>query len=458
MTSVPRVALLVTLFACLLANSGDAEVSADRVGSQIVKKVLDNGLTVLIKPEKGSGLVAIVALVKVGAGQESIQTAGIGNFVSRLLLASTRLKSAEQVASIADEVGGNIGTGWDPDVTSIRAVTTSAGFDKAMSLIGESLTEANFEPQWVEDQRKALLKEIRSGSDELFQKAYSELRQLLYEDNGYRRPASASERAVNIATPQDLQTFFSRYYAPNNMVLCIAGDVTVEHAIDRVEKAFAGVLARRLPVDRGVPDESLDRAKLRALETDATVACMLVGWLAPCASSADYPAFAVAASALGGGKGSLMFQEIRQKKGIGYEIGATYPILRYQSHLVAYIITDPYKNAPPGARPSLLLEDARQSLISLVDSLKDNELSAEDLERAKGYTIGTYALSHQHLIDRAVLLGRAEAVAGGYQFDTSYADRIQAVTAADVQRVARKYFTNYATVVLLPRPRSESGQ
>jgi len=185
---------------------------------------------------------------------------------------------------------------------------------------------------------------------------------------------------------------------------------------------------------------------------------MLVGWLAPSASSPDYPAFAVAAAALGGGKGSLMFQEIRQKLGIGYEIGTSYPILRYQGHLVAYLTTDPYKSAPRGARPTPLLEDVRQSLISLVDRLKGSELSAEDLERAKGYTIGTYALSHQHLIDRALLLGRAEAIAGSYQFDTNYADRIQAVTAADVQRVARKYLNNYAAVVLLPRPKSEPSQ
>jgi len=450
-----RVFCSILIAVCAATGSLNAQAPAARPDTKIVRKVLDNGLTVLIKPEEGSGLVAVVATVKVGAGQESIQTAGIGNFVSRLLLASTRLKSAEQVASIADEVGGNIGTDWDPDITTIRTVTTSVGFDRAMSLIGESLTEANFESQWVEQERKKLLAEMKSGNDDVFQQAYSQLRQLLYEDNGYRRPPSASDHAVTVATPDDLQRFFSKYYVPNNIVLSIAGDVTVDHAIDRVQKAFAGVVARKLPFDRGVPDETLDIPRFRASETDAKVAYMLVGWLAPSVSSPDYPAFAVAASALGGGKGSLMFQEIRQKQGIGYEIGTTYPRLRYQGHLIAYIITDPFKNAPPGSKPNLLLDDARKSLISLVDGLKDSPLSAEDLERAKGFTIGSYALGHQHLLDRALLLGWAEAVAGSYTFDTGYADKVQSVTAADVQRVARKYFTNYAAVVLLPKPQSE---
>ena len=446
---------IITIAALIALTGVGANADDSTPASKIVKKVLDNGLTVLIKPETDSGLVAIVAIVKVGAGQESIQTAGVGSFVSRLLLASTRLKSAEQVASVADEVGGNIGTGWDPDVTSIRTVTTSVGFDEAMNLIGESLTEANFESQWVEHERKVLLSSMKSNSDNVFQQAYSELRQLLYEDNGYRRPSSASERAITIATPQDLQRFFTKYYAPNNIVLSIVGDVKVDHVVDRVQKAFAGVVARKLPIDRGMPDETLDRSKFRAMEADSSVAYMLTGWLAPSVTSADYPAFAVAANALGGGKGSLMFQEIRQKQGIGYEIGTIYPSLRYQGHLIAYIITDPYKNSIPGSKPDLLLEDAKTSLISLVDRLKENPLSDEDIERAKGYTIGSYALKHQHIIERALLLGWSEAVTNDYSFDTNYADKIQSVTAADVQRVARKYFTKYATVIFLPKTKSE---
>lgn len=444
-----------SVIAFILLMLAHAAVQAAPTKQQIVKKVLDNGLTVIVKPEPGSGLVAIAAMVKVGVGQESIQTAGLGNFVSRLLLASTRAKSAEQVASIADEVGANIGTEWERDMTSVRTVTTSVGFDRAMNLIGECLTEANFESKWVEQQRKDLLASIKTGSDDLFDKAYSDLRALLYEDNGYRRAKSVSERAISLATTQDLQKFFSMYYLPNNTVLSIAGDVTPEHAIDRVRRAFAGVVPRKLPIDRGVPDESLDRPRFRASEQDLSTAYLLVGWLAPAVGSADYPAVAVAANALGGGKGSLMFQELRQKRGIGYEIGTLYPKLRYQSHVVAYVVTDPFKNAIPGITVDMTLDDARNSLIKLVDSLKEQPLTADDLERAKGYTIGTYALSHQHLLDRAILLGWAETVGVGYEFDSRFADQVQAVTAADVQRVARKYLTNYAAVVLLPKSKSE---
>ena len=130
MKMLSRVVLLsIAILVTALSMCSAQETSMIKPSKKVFKKVLDNGLTVLVKPEPGSGLVAVVAIVKVGAGQESIQTAGVGNFVSRLLLAGTRVKSAEQVASIADEVGGSIGTQWEPDLASIRAVTTAVGFD-----------------------------------------------------------------------------------------------------------------------------------------------------------------------------------------------------------------------------------------------------------------------------------------------------------------------------------------
>ncbi len=416
-----------------------------------VKKVLDNGLTVIVKPEPGNGLVAIAAMVRVGVGQESIQTAGLGNFVSRLLLASTRAKSAEQLASIADSLGGNIGAEWERDLTSIRTVTTSAGFDRTMNLIGECLAEANFEPQWVEHGRRDLLAYIKSQNSDPFDDAYSDLRQLLYEDSGYRRPKSVSERAITLATAQDLRKYFAMYYPPNNIVLSIAGDVTADRAIDRARMAFAGVVARKLPVDRGMPDESLKESKTKVSESPLNTGYLLVGWLAPRADSEDYPAMAVAANALGGGKGSLMFQELRQKQGLGYEIGVIYPKLRYQSHLIAYLITDPYKNAESGATAQTTLEKSKGELMRLIHGLKTKPLSERELQRAKGYTVGAYALSHQHLLDRAVLQGWAETIGLGWEFDANYAEKIQKVTAADVQRAANKYFTNDATVMLVPK-------
>jgi len=196
--------LALALVCLLVVSCGADALSAAKAAPTIVRKVLDNGLTVIVKPEQGSGLVAIVAIVKAGAAQETIQTGGIGNFVAQLLLASTRISSAEDVAAVADEVGGNISAQWHSDFTEIRTVTTSATFTRAMRLIGECLTEANFEPQWVEKVRADLLREYDAKTDQVFEDSYSTLRELLYEDNGYRRPTLGFRRTLTVATPDCL--------------------------------------------------------------------------------------------------------------------------------------------------------------------------------------------------------------------------------------------------------------
>jgi len=439
---------------CLVGAMPSAAAPAD---SAPVKKVLDNGLTVIVKPEKGSGLVAIVAAVRAGAAQESIQNAGIGNFVAQLLLAGTRMSSAEEVAALAEEVGGSIAAYWRQDFTEIRAITTSAMFNRAMSLIGECLTEADFEGKWVEQVRADLLRRIRADTDDAFQSAYARLRTLLYEDSGYRRPNLGLERVIRQATPEDLRKFHSAYYVPNNIVLSIAGDVTVEQALDRAEKAFAGIAPGKLPIQRGMPDEKLERSRFLASETDVNAAYLLMAWLAPGMPSSDYPALTVAANALGGGKGSLMFREIRQKRGMAYDLGVLYPRSQFQSHILAYVVTDPYKEVLPGVRGPLVLDEVKRLVLQQVELLKEKPLSPEDLQRAKGYTIGTYALSQQRLIDRAFMSAWLEAIGVGFESARTFTEQVEKVTAEDVQRVARKYLNNYAAVILIPKTQSPAA-
>lgn len=146
---------------------------------------------------------------------------------------------------------------------------------------------------------------------------------------------------------------------------------------------------------------------------------------------------------------------------MGYEVGAIYPRYKHQSHIMAYVITDPFKDSAQTANPSMVLDEVKNALLEQVESLKSKLLSSADLERAKGYTIGSYALSHQRLIDRAYELGWLEASGAGYEAYANFSSAIERVTAAEVQRAAKRYFTNYATVLLLPKtisPATSAGK
>jgi zinc protease len=199
-------------------------VAADSV--PYTKTILPNGLTVIVKPEESSGIVALEVFIKAGASEERESNAGIGNLVARTLLTSTRNRRAEKVAAIADEVGGNFLTEWNADYTEIKVMTTKSGFDDAVILLGDILNNASFEQKWVDRARQEILSEITTGNDDVFSATYEQIRQRLYQDNPYHRPPSGYVRVLKNITPGDLQQFYNQYYVPNNIVISVVGDVT----------------------------------------------------------------------------------------------------------------------------------------------------------------------------------------------------------------------------------------
>ncbi|MFQ3549402.1 MAG: pitrilysin family protein [Armatimonadota bacterium] len=434
--------IFIVIFACTSSSFSQT--------TGIYKDKLDNEVTLITKPEHGTGLVAIIAAVKVGSSNESFQTAGIGNFVAQLLLAGTALSSAEEVALIAESVGGNIIAQSHFDFTEIRIVTTSEMFNKSMKLIGESLTQLVFEHKWVEQTRNNLKSKFLAQDSNYYEIAYQQLRELLYEDNSYRRTPLGSERVIANTTIADLQKYYSYYYVPNNIIITVVGDISREHALDQTSKAFAGVPTAKLPLQRPIPNETLSQNRLRVLEADIPVAYLMVGWHAPSVTEDDYYAAAVATNALGGGKGSYMFRELRQKEGIAYDLGVQYPMLKYQSHILSYILTNPFKISYKEMKVEFVMDYVQKILLEQITKLQNEPLSDTDLKRAKGYTIGSYLLSHQRMIDRAFRLAWLESIGLGYDFYDSFPEKIEKVTAADVQRVSNKYFRNYAAVLLLP--------
>ncbi len=414
------------------------------------RTVLPNGLTVIVKPEPGVGIVAIEAFVRSGAAQEREFNAGIGNLITSTLLASTRNKRAETVAGVVDSVGGNFVTEWNPDFTEIKAITTESGFDDAMSLLGDILNNANFEQKWVDRSREDILSSLAIGSDDVFQTTYELLKQRLYSDNPYKRPSLGYPRTLRALTTDDLAKFYRQYYAPNNIVVSVAGDITSERAVERIKRAFAGTSAVVLPKQRPIPEETIAASSSEVIERPISAAYFMFGFLAPGMESPEYAAMQVAATALGSGKGSRMFQSLREQKGLAYEVGAMYPKLKNQSHVVAYLVTDPYRRLGKGYSMQMLLSEVKKSTLEEINRMQNELLSPEEIERAKRYSIGTDSLRRQRLRDRAYNLGWLETIGLGCDYDTAFATKLDAVTAADVRKVSCKYFNNYALVIVLP--------
>ena len=416
----------------------------------VSKTVLPNGLTVLIKPEPGSGIVAVDAFVRAGQAEERPPLAGIGNLVARTLMTSTLNNSTERLANAIDEVGGNFQTVWNADFTELRVITTSANFEDATRIIGEILSNATFPERSFEEARKAVLEEIHQSGDDVFGQAYLNSVKMLYKDNAYGRPLSGESLTLRKLTREDALSFYKQYFVPNNTVIAIVGDVTEERAAEAARMAFAGARLTPLPIRRTIPDEELESIKSQVLQRDIPAAYVLVGYLAPGMTNPDYRAFTVVTALLGGGKASRLFRNIRDKHGIGYDLGVLYPLRANQSHIVLYVSVDARRFESAGASGGLGIDELRKLLIQQVDAVKEGNFTDTELQRAKNYAAGSWLLRHQRAADRAYLLGSMEAMGLGYQFDADLDAKIEAVTSEDLRKVCEKYFNNYCVEVVVP--------
>lgn len=415
-----------------------------------VKRVLSNGMVIVVSPEASARVVSIEAFVKVGVWAEPQERRGIGLLVSRSLFASTTNESLQTLAQEIQRVGGEVRTLWQPDYTQISITTVAEAFDDAAWLLAEVVKNAQFEPEVVQRAKQEALAEVQAERQSRFRSTFTALRSLLYpQGHPYAYAFTGDPEYIRRATPEHLAEFHRQFYTPDNIVIAVAGNIDAGRAVEKFTTLFGSweaQSARRRP-DLRAPAIGEPLSKVR--EQPGNTAYIMAGYLVPGILSADYPALAVLSAILGEGKSSRIFTNLRDLSGFGYEVGSFYAPLRGSTCLIGFVEVSPYRISASGI-PVLIVDEVQQLLARQMQSLRSNLPTEEEVERAKRLVIGMYALRHQRVRDRAYFLGWYEAMGLGYQFDKQFIEQVAALRRDDILRVAERYLRHLGVVVTMP--------
>lgn len=405
---------------------------------------LPDGVRLVLKPETGTDVVAIVILVR--TEENSVLDEARAELVAHALFFGSKNRSYDSVMRSLAEVGGALETARTPDYVAVTCVTVPEQLRGTVYMLCEAIKNADFTSQALDRATRSLLAERRRRAADGYEMAYAALREGL---RGYAEPREA---ALNHVTQAQAQDYFVRHYVPAKTVVAVVGNFDAEQARRAFDADFFDYTrplpARRAPDAPPIrPDASLPPVTLSA---PGTAAYAMVGTLSPSVVSPDYPAFVALQSLLGGGHASRLFRQVRDTSGFGYDVGTVYAADR-SDPLVAYLQWDTRRalTATETTQP-LKSADALALLNAQLDKLLAAPPSDTELTRARNLAIGRDALRHERARDRAFFLGWYEAMGLGYAFDADLPRRLAAVTPDDLQRVAKKYLSVRASVVAMP--------
>lgn len=455
MLFVPRTfALAALLLAAPLASFAQS-ASVSPAAPETVTATLPNGLHVVCRRERAVPLVAIDVFVR--SDDALARQPALGSLLARALTSSTTNVVSDSLATQIADLGGNLAASWQTDTLQVSTLVVRDRFRDASFLLSDILRNADFDPQGagVDDARQQLVSDIDAGDNSVFQTAYALARKTLYAGSPYAQPILGTEdQAARLARP-DLTRAYSRLFVPANMTVIVDGDVDPQYALQKVSDDLADFPAgREARAGRApLPPAALAAAPTPVRKTVPGLAetCVLVGFQAPTASSADYPALLVANALLGTMKSSRLFTALREKLGLGYEVGSLLNTAASGGDLVAYAIAAP-TYTDKASKKTVPTEALLQAQVLRQSASFQTVLPtpAETL-RAVHYLLGADKIRRERLEDRAAILGQETLLHGdAAAWETRFTRQLRAVTPADVQRVAARYFVRPVVVVIGP--------
>ena len=414
------------------ATSGVAAAEEPR------REKLPSGLTVLVRENTSTPVVAASLFVRVGSRWETEQDAGISHLMQQVLLKGTTTRSALEIAETAEGLGGGISASADVDFSELRATALARNWKKMLELMADVALRPTLPDAEIDGERKAMLTALRSRQDQPFPLAMDTVMSRVYGDHPYGRPVLGRPAALERIDRAALLAYHQRFYRAPRMILAVSGDVSAREVMAEVARRFATAAA-----GEGEPELTLPAAVARADRTvlvrPAAQAQVLVAFLAPPTSHPDYAAVKVLTTALGGGMAGRLFTEVRDKQGLAYSTGGAYPSRLGPGVLYMQLGTAPANQAR-----------AEAAMLGELERIRRDPVNPGELNRAKAYLLGQFALDRRTNARLAWYDAFFEVLGVGPDFADRYTRDVEAVTADDLLRVARTYLAAPTIVTLGP--------
>ena len=391
-------------------------------------RTLGNGLQVVAVSHHEQPAVSLRLLVRAGGALDPADKAGVASLAAAVLDQGTTTKSAEQIAATIDSIGGIMGSGSGTDLSFIQAIVMKDSLNVALDLVSDIARNAAFAPEEIERQRQQMLSGLKVSYDDPEYLAGVVFDRLVYGFHPYGRPDAGTPQSIAAITRQDLVAFHKTWFGPNNAILAIVGDVSSEEAFNGAERAF-GKWAKLETIPPRASELPPPARRLVVIDRPGAVQTEIrVGHVGVPRKHPDYLALDLAIKILGGEGGNRLHRVLRSERGLTYGASADINALKDGGDIVAETDTRSDSTA-----------EALRLIVDELWRLQRQRVSERELADAQAYLTGSFPLTIE--TPSAIALQVLNAVFYGLDMGElqTFRERVNAITADDIQRVARTY-------------------
>ncbi|MBA3442049.1 MAG: insulinase family protein [Pyrinomonadaceae bacterium] len=411
------------------------------------ERTLANGMRVYSIEDHASPTVAIQVWYKVGSKDDPPGRSGFAHLFEHIMFKGTKNMKDEMLDRLTEDVGGYNNAFTADDVTVYFEVVPSNYLETLLWAEAERLASLNVDERNFKSERDVVKEEFRQN---YVAPPYGKLNLLIeqrsFTKHPYKRPGIGNIEELNAATIGDVRAFHAAYYRPDNVTLVVAGDFDQRQLDAWIDQYFARIPKPDKPLPRVTDKEPARTTERRYVEYGANVPlpAVAVTYLAPPATSEDAPALRVAEAVLSAGESSRLYRTLVYEQQLAQTASARAD-LREDTGLFVLRATLASGKQPTEAERSLFVELGR---------MQSELVPIAELDKAKNQLVTNQLRERETNNGRALALGEAAVMLGKPERVNTDIQRLQSVTAEDVQRVMRKYFSETNRVVIHYLPES----
>ena len=410
------------------------------------KTTLPNGVRIVSGPMTGVKSGTLIVSYTVGSRYEPAPIAGVSHFLEHMLFKGTeRRPDPKQISAEIEGVGGVLNAATSREGTSYWFKAPSSHFEAGFDVIADIVRNSVIDPKELDKERSVILEEIRSVQDAPEELVHDVIDEVVWGDQPVGRSIAGSEETVGAIDRAAMVDYWRRNYEPSRLVIAAGGDIRHDQVVELAERYFGDLEEHATPDHMAETVAEQYEARVRLVERETEQAHLCIGMPALSYATERRYVQSTIEAVLSSGMSSRLFQEIREKRGLVYSVYGYFRPYFDVGQGVMYAGTDLER-----------IEEAVEALVGELRKLRDEQVPEEELRRTKDLRKGRLLMGFEDSRSVAAWIGSQEATYGEIKTPEEVMERIEAVTAADVQELAQELFRPERLSLALIGPYSDA--